>query len=73
MLKKIIQWYVMIVQKVLITVMLFMLYILGFGITFIFAVIFNRRLLGLERVNKYTFWKDAQGYDADINECMRES
>ena len=73
MLIKIIQKYIAILQKLFITIMLFMLYIFGFGITFIFVAIFNRRLLGIQKLNKETFWRDAQGYSADLSECSRES
>ncbi len=72
MIKKIIQKYIRIVQKIFITIALFILYIAGFGITLILVVIFNRGLLGIEKKGKNTFWKDAEGYEADLNECMKE-
>jgi hypothetical protein len=73
MLRKIIHKYIAVLQKLFITIVLFMLYIFGFGFTFIFVAIFNRRLLGIQKLNKETFWRDAQGYSADLNECLRES
>lgn len=73
MVRKIIQNFIKTVQKILITAALFILYIVGFGITLIFVIIFNRKLLGGKEREKDTFWKDAKGYETDINEHMRES
>lgn len=73
MIRKIIQKYIRIIQKIFITIALFILYIVGFGITLILVTIFNRRLLGVGKKEKATFWINAEGYDVDINECMRES
>jgi len=73
MVRKIIQKYIRIIQKIIITIALFIIYIVGLGITLILVIIFNRRLLGVEKREKDTFWKDAEGYEADISECKRES
>ena len=67
------QKFIKIIQKIFITVALFICYIFGFGVTLIFVTIFNRGLLGAEKREKDTFWKDAEGYENDINDCMRES
>ena len=61
MIKKIIQKYIKIIQKMFITVALFILYIVGFGITLIFTIIFNRKLLGIEKREKNSFWSAAKG------------
>jgi hypothetical protein len=60
-------------RKAFIAVFLFILYIFGFGITLVFVTIFNRRLLGIPKKGEKTFWREARGYSADINECLRES
>jgi len=73
MIRKMIQKYIRIIQKIFITVALFVFYILGFGVTLIFVTIFRRGLLGAGKREKNTFWKDAEGYENDINDCMRES
>ena len=65
--------YIRSIQKVFITIFLFILYTVGFGITLILVMIFNRGLLKIENKGKETFWKNAEGYRADINECMRQS
>jgi cytochrome c biogenesis protein CcdA len=61
------------VQRVLLVVFLTILYFLGFGITLLFLMLFNRRAL----IRKYnldaTFWNKAEGYDADIDNSVRQS
>lgn len=61
------------VQKILIAVFLFLIYFLGFGLTFLFTVIFNRRLLGIEPGQPDTCWVKAEGYQADIQDGLRQS
>ena len=73
MIKKIVQKYIRIIQNILITIALFFVYIVGFGITLIFVIIFDRKLLGVEKIEKDTFWKNAEGYQTDIKDCMRQS
>jgi len=60
-------------QKIIITAALFFIYILGFGITLILVTIFNRKLLGIKRREEDTFWVKAEGYEADIDQLIRES
>jgi cytochrome c biogenesis protein CcdA len=71
--KEIIQSYIKIVQKILITILLTILYIIGFGITFIFAMIFKRRLLGQRPERNNTFWFKAEGYETNMNDSMSQS
>lgn len=73
MLRKIIQRYIMLLQKVFITITLFFLYIIGFGFTLFFVSIFSRRLLGKTFTEENTFWNEAKEYEADINSSMRQS
>jgi len=73
MIKKIIQNFIRIIQKILITIFLFIVYIIGIGVTLIFVMIFNRRLLGKTFKAKNTFWNEAKEYGADINSSMRQS
>lgn len=73
MIKKIIQNFIRIIQKILITISLIIVYIVGFGVTLIFAMVFNRRLLGEECKEKSTFWIKAKWYGADINDSVRQS
>lgn len=71
--KEIIEKFVHLIQKILIFSALFLLYIFGFGLTFIFAFIFNRRLLGMHAKDKDSYWIETQGYAPDMEGCTRES
>ena len=73
MIKRIINKFVATVQKAVIYVSLFVFYIFGFGITLLFAAVFNRELLGIDKYREGTFWKKAEGYENDIAGCERES
>ena len=61
------------VQKVLVTVLLFTVYVLCFGITSIFARIFNRELFSRKDDGKSSFWVKATGYGRDDHDVMRQS
>ena len=73
MFKKKIQKLINTIRKILILMVLFFIYIFGFGITLVFVAIFNRKVLRLPKKGENTFWKSAQGYDSDIEESLRES
>jgi len=73
MFKKRIQKLINTIRKRLILIVLFFIYIFGFGLTLFFVAIFNRRMLRISEKGQNTFWKQAQGYNADIEECLRES
>ena len=71
--KKIIRVYVTTVQKVLITVLLFLVYVIGFGIMSVFMGVFRHKLLRDAPAGENTMWKKADGYEPDMNEALRES
>jgi len=71
--KKALRWYIKTVQKILITLLLTILYSVGLGATFLFALIFNRRLLGLKAKKETSFWKEAEGYQSDLDDSIRQS
>ncbi len=73
MLKEKIQIAIAAFRSTFITMALFVLYIFVFGLTLAAVAIFNRKLLGAPKTGEDTFWREAQGYSADINECLRES
>lgn len=73
MFEKIIRIYVRVVQKTLITIFLVMLYIFGFGGIYILALLFNRKLLGIGKKEKGTFWVESIGYDINMTNSFRES
>ncbi len=72
MLRRIIQKFIMIIQKILITIALFFLYIFGFGVTVVLCMLFYPRLLSPKR-SKDTFWNEAEGYSPDMRDCLRGS
>ena len=71
--KKIIQNLIRIIQRILIFVSLTVIYFFGFGITLLFMMIFNRKVLTGYSKNDNTFWIEAKGYEADIEESLRQS
>jgi len=73
MIKKIIQNIIRVVQNILVTLLLTMIYIVGIGITRICIVIFNRRILIAPHKDKETFWQKAEGYEMDLENSVRQS
>lgn len=71
--KKINMKVIWVVQKVLIRVLLVFTYYIGFGITYVIVLLFKRKLLGGYNKNQDSFWKDAEGYNPDMGECLRQS
>jgi len=65
--------FVKIIQKIIITISLFVIYFIGLGITKIFIMIFNRKQLREGFEEKDSFWQEARGYEADINKSFRQS
>ena len=61
-------------QRVVVTILLTLLYALGIGLTKLLSVLFFRKYLKLYATNKSaeTFWKDAEGYDANIESLKRQ-
>ena len=62
-----------VIQKFLVTIFLVINYYIGFGITYIFALIFNRKLLWVKKTNENTFWLEAEGYEPNIENFKRQS
>lgn len=75
--KKFVWAYIRFVQKILITVLLFVTYVFGMGLLRVFASVFARSLLRTqwEGGGKNTFWlqprPDEYAFEAD--ECRRQS
>ena len=61
------------VQKVVLTVSLFVVYFLGVGLTRLLAMAFDRRLVRGTPVGRDTYWLDARGYDPDPGQAARQS
>jgi len=73
MLKKILAKLFRLMQKILITVFLILIYFLGFGITLFFAALFNRKLFYGSLKSKDSSWLKAEGYDPDLEGSLRQS
>ncbi|MDD5730483.1 MAG: hypothetical protein PHN57_05095 [Candidatus Omnitrophica bacterium] len=71
--KEKIKKFVGVIQKILIKVLLFFVYILGFGITLILIFIFKRGLLSRGVDSGGSYWSEAKGYEPNLEECSRES
>ncbi|MDD5355539.1 MAG: hypothetical protein PHY56_03290 [Candidatus Omnitrophica bacterium] len=61
------------VQGLLLVVFLTILYFFGFGITLFLLSLFNRKALNKKYNSDPTFWDIAEGYDADIDNSLRQS
>lgn len=57
-------------QKLIIVLLLFFVYFIGFGMTKIFMLITGRGLSRKYRKGALT-WLDAEGYCPDIDDCLR--
>ncbi len=73
MIRKCIQTVLRVIQKILIFVLLTLVYFIGFGITYICALLFKRELFKSNNTNALSFWRDAEGYDMTMKECTRQS
>jgi hypothetical protein len=60
-------------QKIVLFISLTGIYFLGFGITLFFTMIFNRKVLIETSKDDTTSWIEAAGYDADMNDALRQS
>jgi len=61
-------------QRVLVTILLTILYAVGIGATKFISVLFFRKHLRLYKTDKSadSFWKDAEGYSADVEALKRQ-
>ncbi len=61
------------VQQVVVTVLLVGLYVVGLGATRVLATVFFRRGLGLyASEDRPTYWLDAEGYDGDRDQLLKQ-
>jgi len=71
--KRIVQAVVVVAQRILVTIILVILYIGGFGATLFFIFVFKRSLLFRNYKNDRTLWKEAVGYDPDPDDSLRQA
>jgi len=62
-----------IARRATLTACLFLIYFIGFGITWLAALALDRRLLGLACGEADTFWANAEDYEPDMEDCSRQS
>lgn len=73
-LRRALEIFIMAVQKIVITLLLGLLYIIGFGLTAFFALIFNRKILrDAKPKGSDSYWEDAEHYEEDLEQCTRQS
>ena len=73
MLKKFLAKLIRVIQKILITVFLILIYFLGFGITLFWVALFNRKLIYGSLKSNDSSWLKAEGYDSDLEGSLRQS
>lgn len=71
--RRIIQKLIRLIQNIFLTAALFIIYIVMFGFTFLFIFIFKRKLLIGDNEDNVTFWQTAEGYEENMDSCLRES
>lgn len=71
--KKTIKTIIRVAQNILMIVFSIILYILGFGVTFIFLFIFKRDILFKNHKTDSTSWIDAFGYEPDAEGSLRQA
>lgn len=60
-------------QKVLVTILLWIAYLFGIGLTVFFLLIFNRKFLNGRPESEGSFWREAAGYGRNDHDVMRQS
>lgn len=61
------------VQRWVMFALLFQLYIFGFGLTFLFAKVFDRRLFRGEHRKLPSYWDEAEDYEPDEGRARHQS
>ncbi len=72
-LRKLLDFYIRSVQKVLITLFLALTYFLAMGATCVLALAFKRELLRDSQQDRSTYWTEAEDYEPDVEDCLRQS
>lgn len=60
-------------QKVLVTIMLFLLYYIGAFFTLILILLFKRSMLNKKPPDENSYWHDAKDYKATIENSLQQS
>jgi hypothetical protein len=62
-----------VIQGGLVKLTLFLVYMFGFGVTYIFVFIFQRGLLQHIAKKEKSFWKETEGYEPDLKSAQEQS
>ena len=62
-----------IIRRVILPVSLFLVYILGIGITLVILLIFDRKVLRIGNEKSESFWVKPHDLDKDMEAFMRQS
>jgi len=65
--------YVRVVQKILITLLLTVVYLLVVGLTYLVAVLVKFRMVFPSRAPRVSYWREAKGYTVTPEEARRQS
>lgn len=61
------------IQKFVLLLGLFLLYTIGFGLTFLLVLIFYRSVLKENARHAGTYWREANNYTETLEEASRQS
>jgi len=64
---------VLVIQKIILYIALFFIYFIGFGITFIFAWLCNRKQFRVDDQELDSYWRVAVDYESSEAELLRQS
>jgi hypothetical protein len=64
---------VVIIQKILISIILFFLYFIGFGVMFVLTAVFRRSLFRRGNTHLSSWLANPAGYDITVDGARRES
>lgn len=67
------RWLIGKVQRGVIFILLLLLYVFVFGITLVFAALFDRRVFHRDRPGQQTYWKEVQECGPDLEKAGHQS
>jgi hypothetical protein len=70
--KNLVQKFIKVMQTIIVTSVLFLLYLIGFALSGMVILLFNPKFFSAPRA-KPSYWIDAQGYDPDMQEAVRQT
>ncbi len=71
--KKVIKKLIIIIQRIIMNVSLFVIYYLVFGLTVVIAFLFNPKIMKGQNYAQDSAWLDAAGYGKDMRDSKMQS